>query len=392
MILHIDCNTFFASCEIATRPELKGKPVVVANVNEAGGGIILALNAQAKSLGLKRGNPVFQVKKRMEESGVVVCPADHHKYRQISSRIMQSVQEQDLVVDFLQYSVDEFFGQLPVEEPDEARHFIELIKNNIFEKTGIPVSCGYAQTYTLAKVATHFAKHFEGYHGVCVLMPENREKALGMLPISEVWGIGRQYRKLMIRLGIDTALDFARMPQGKVQQYFTTAGLNTYKELNGIPSVNLNRSSFQSSISQSRTFAFMIPDLPSLEQEIKKFSAECAHKLRSQNGTCGSITVFIATNRHRDDLLPYQNGVTLKLEHPVSDTPTIAQTALQALRRIFRPGYQYKQAGVILGNIHPQQGSQLDLFSVEEDEKKRRLSKVTDQINKQFGPGTVHFG
>lgn len=391
MFLHIDCNSYFASCEIATDPSLEGRPVVVANVNEAGGGIVLALNKEAKALGLKRGNPVFQVKRVLEESHVAVCRADHKKYRRISQQLMEAVRSQDLVLNFVQYSVDEFFGELPVDDAQAARHYIKLIKEHIEASTHIPVSCGYAPTYTLAKVATHYAKLYEGYKGICVMMPENREVALRKLPVSEVWGIGRQLRKRMMLLNVVTAWDFASMDPNRVKQEFNTQGVNTYRELNGQPCITIDRGGLQSSIMQSRTFGFMIDDREKLAAEVRKFASDCSIKLRAQKGECGSVSVFLATNRHRTDLAQYHNSASLKLTKRTSDSVALMKAAEQLLGQVYKPFFQYKQAGVVLADIRPEEGHQLDLFTVEVDEKRRKLMEVADRINEKFGSGTVEF-
>lgn len=391
MYIHIDCNSFFASCEIATRPELAEKPVVVANDNEAGGGIILALNAEAKALGLKRGNPVFQVRRLLEQNHVEVCHVDHKKYRSISKQIMDVVQRQAIVLDFVQYSVDEFFGTIPVDEPDEVRRYVQKVKDLITSETGIPVSCGCSQSYTLAKVATHYAKHYAGYHGICVLPPDKREKALRMLPIGDVWGVGRQNRKKLAQLGIGTAWDFAECDERKVESIFSVTGLRTYRELRGIPCIDLHRSELQRSISQSRTFAYMIEDRNELEAHIRSFAADCAVKLRAQHGVCAQVGVFVSTNRHRDDLPQYINGAMSKLVTPTADTPIIVKAAVSLFGTLFRNGYRYKQAGVTLANITEETGLQLDLFSAPEDEKRRKIMKITDEINAKFGLDKVHF-
>ena len=231
MIIHIDCNTFFASCEVAFKPELHGKPVAVANINEAGGGVILALTAEAKQLGLKRGMPVFQAKKLIQDNGVVLLPVNHDKYRKTSNKIMQLVVEQDIIQNFVQYSVDEFFGEIPVDNEDKVRHYVKKVKDLILKETDIPVSCGCSQTYTLAKVATWYSKHYNGYKGICVLSEANREKALARLSISDVWGIGRQSTKFLTQNGIATALDFTRMSEAYVRRTMKIVGLRTWQEL-----------------------------------------------------------------------------------------------------------------------------------------------------------------
>ena len=391
MYLHIDCNTFFASCEVATNPELAGKPVVVANDNENGGGIILALTPEAKALGLKRGIPMFQVRSLLKLNDVVVCQVDHKKYRRISHQIMEAVQQQEIVQDFIQYSVDEFFGTLPLDDPGEMRFYTKKVKDLIADSTGIPVSCGCSQSYTLAKVATHYAKRYKGYEGICVLMPENRQKALSMLEIADVWGIGRKYRKRLTDMGILSAYDFVCMDEKKVERLMSTPGVKTWRELNGIPSIDLHRPDRQRSISQSRTFAYMTDDIATLEHEIRTFTADCAAKLRKQGSVCRTITVFLSTNRHREDLDQYRNGETAKLPSPTSDTPSLTKAAVALLQKLFRKGFLYKQAGVILGDISEEEGMQLDLFTAPQDERKRKLMKIADEINKKFGDDTINF-
>ena len=260
-IIHIDCNAFFASCEVSLRPDLRGKPVVVANCNEAGGGVILALTKEAKALRLKRGDPVFKVKNVLNQHNVAVFPASHSKYSNISRQLMQAVREQDIVLNFTQYSVDEFFGALPLEDKDELKETASKVKAHIEQSTGIPVSCGLATTYTLAKVATWYAKHYNGYGGICVLPKEKVEVALKGMPITDLWGV------------------------------------RTWKELHGIPAINIDRLSRQKSIVHSHTFAFMTSDKTQLHTYIADYAMAAARKLRDQHYVCQGVSVFLCTNR-----------------------------------------------------------------------------------------------
>lgn len=392
MFIHIDCNSFFASCEVADNPALKGRPVIVANGNEAGGGVILALTSEAKSLGFKRGMPLFKVRQQIEQQDVVVCPADHKKYRRYSRSVMQAVQEQEIVLDFVQYSVDEFFGQLPVEDPQEVEFYTRKVKDRIFEAARIPVGCGCSSTYTLAKTATYFAKHFKAYGGVCVLTADKVERALSLLPVGDVWGIGRQNKAKLHQMGVVTALDFVRRDEREIERAFSTAGLHTYQELKGQPCIRLDRSDRQKSIMQSHTFAYMIADKDALAHEIRGFATRCCARLREQHGLCSNVTLFVATNRHHQDLLQYSNSASVKLPSPTSDTPTVIKVALTLLDTLFRAGYQYKQAGVVLGGISSEEGQQLDLFTAQEDERKHKLMVLTDSINHRFGEATISFG
>lgn len=392
MFLHIDCNAYFASCEVATRPELIGRPVVVASDDENGGGIVLALTAEAKALGIKRGIPLFQVRNLIKVNKVTVCPADHEKYRRISRQIMDAVQHQQIVLGFVQYSVDEFFGTLPSDDPDELRHYASAVKEMIFATTGIPVSCGLSQSYTLAKVATHYAKHYNGYGGICVLMPEKRERALSLLDVADIWGIGRRLRASLYADGIRTALQFAELDEQDIRNRFALPAQHTWHELHGIPCIDLQRPSKQRSISQSRTFAYMIDNYNALDQQMRTFVASCAAKLRQQGSVCRTVQVFLATNRHRKDLPQYCNGISINLTTPSADTPTLVTAALSGLHQVYKEGYLYKQAGVALTNISDEEGMQLDLFTAPDDERHRKLMRVADAINQKFGNNTVGFG
>ena len=391
MFIHIDCNSYFASCDIAADRALEGKPMVVANDNEAGGGIVLALNDEAKALGLRRGQPLFQVRALIRENGVQVCHADHGKYHTISASIMQAVQRQGLVVDFVQYSVDEFFGTMPLKEEAALRHYVGLVKQMIWDDMHIPVSCGCAASYTLAKTATYFAKHYTAYDGICVLPAAKRERALALLPIGEVWGIGRKSGRKMETLAVRTALDYVRLNEKTVRDFFGTGGWRTWRELQGLPAISLERPALQKSIAQSRTFAYMTTEKATLAKEITSYAQSCCATLRKQQSMARTVTLFLATNPHRADLPQYSNGASTKLRSPSDDSSIIIKAALSLLETLFRSGYQYKRAGVILSDITQAEGSQLDLFTAETQERRHRLMQVADAINHKFGNGAITF-
>ncbi|MBR1461860.1 MAG: Y-family DNA polymerase [Prevotella sp.] len=391
-ILHIDCNSFYASCEVAFRPELKGKPVVVANYNEAGGGIILALTKEAKALGLKRGNPIFQVKDVLEKNHVAIFPANLQKYVDISRRIVSVVQELDMVTGFHRYSVDEFFAEIPAyKDKTDTREYVGIIKEKIEHGTGIPVSCGIASTYTLAKVATWYAKRYAGYKGICVLEDANVEKALKGLPVADVWGVGWRSAPKMKQMGIHTAWDYHQRPKAFVQNRFHVTGVRTWMELHGQVSIDLTVPPKQQTIMHSRTFTYMVQQLEPLKDYIRDFAVAAARKLRDQHSVCRSVTVFANTNRHREDLDQYSNGFTIHLMEDTSDTTAIVKAAQQALEAIYLPYYQYKRAGVILGDIMSDEAVEQDLFASTGDEtrKHRRLMEATDHINVRYGMNKV---
>lgn len=412
MVVHIDCNSYFASCEIADRPHLNDSPVVVASSNENNGGIILALNGVAKKLGLKRGNPMFQVAANQQpmagesrgltftfHGATIYCfEVDHKKYHQISERIMQLVQEQDIVLNFVQYSVDEFFGEIPVENPDEMRHYVGMVKDLIEKETHIPVSCGCSLTYTLAKVATHYAKRYDGYQGICVLPAEKRRKALAQFPIEDVWGIGRKVYPKLQKMGYVSALAFADKRYDELAKAFNVTLLHTWQELNGVRAVHLEKRSSKQSIAHSRTLAHTSHDYKYLMSLLSSYVSIVAREMREQKSRCKQLTVFINTNRHREDLPQYENSITVQLPDYEDVTSELVRHAERAFKQIWRSGYEFKRLGVQLEKLISCQelASEKSLFEeLEADpkkEKQRRLQHAVDAINQLFEGEVVRLG
>ena len=394
MFIHLDCNNFFVSCELVSRPELKGTPVVVANDNGNNGGIILALNAEAKAVGLKRGNPLFQVSKIIENNHVTVIDVHHHLYHEVSRHIMDEVRQTEMVLDFVQYSVDEFFGEMPDDDPTRLRGYLQKLKDLILDRTGIPVSCGAGLSYTLAKTATWFAKHYHAYNGICIMPAEKREAALAKVPVKDVWGIGRRSIKKIEQAGVQTALDYSKRPEAWVNRLFGVTGVRTWKELNGIPAITLASHERQKSIMYSRTFAHMTSSKSVLLRELSNYASSATRKLREQQSLCQTVSLFLATNRHRADLAQYYADDTIKLTTATDDSTQIIHAVSLLLGRLFRENYQYKQAGVILGQLVHADAVQLDLFApnqVDETIKQKRLMQAIDGINKRFGSNQIHF-
>ena len=394
MYIHLDCNNFFVSCELVSRPELKGTPVVVANNNDNNGGIILALNQEAKAVGLKRGNPIFQVTKIIELHHVTVIDVHHQLYHDISHHIMDEVRKTEMVLNFIQYSVDEFFGEMPEDDPSQLREYLQTLKDLILRETDIPVSCGAGITYTLAKTATWFAKHYPAYKGICIMPADKREAALAQVPVKDVWGIGRRSIKTIDSQGVKTALEYTHLPEAWINRQFGVTGLRTWKELNGVPAITIASHERQKSIMYSRTFAHMTSSKIVLLRELSNYASSATRKLREQQSLCRTITLFLATNRHREDLPQYHADDTIKLGTATDDSALIIHAVTQLLDRLFRENYQYKQAGVILGQLQHSDAVQLDLFApnqAQKQAKRKRLMQAIDGINQRFGSNQIHF-
>ena len=260
----------------------------------------------------------------------------------------------------------------------------------------MPVSIGLAPNKTLAKMASHFAKKYRGYHHCCMIdTDEKRIKALKLYPIDEVWGIGRRYAARLEAFGVKTAYDFAQHNLSWVRATFHNIVIErTWRELNGEDCVPNEEMAKKKSICTSRSFNGMITDLDGLRTHVSNYAARCAEKLRRQGTVASIVGVFLNTNTFRDDLPQYWNFQEMRLLTPSSSTVTIVKTANELLQKLYRQGYHYKKAGVIVMGIGPNSSIQQDLFdtNAEQFEKMKRLDAVIDRINRVNGTETIVLG
>jgi DNA polymerase V len=258
------------------------------------------------------------------------------------------------------------------------------------------VSIGLAPTKTLAKMASHFAKKYPGYHHCCLIdSEEKRLKALKLYPIEEVWGIGRRYAARLKALGVNTAYDFAQHHGSWVRANFNNIVIcRTWQELNGTDAVPDEEMAKKKSICTSRSFNGMLTELDDIRTHVANYAARCAEKLRQQQTVASIVGVFVNTNMFREDLAQYWNFQETRLITSTSSTIPIVGAASDVLQSIYRPGYQYKKAGVIVMGIGPDSPIQQDLFDVnaEQIEKMRRLDEVIDRINRMHGSETIVIG
>ena len=383
----VDCNSFFCSVEKVFHPGLEGKPVCVLSNND---GCIVALTPEAKKLGLHRGDPIFKVQDIVRKHGVTIFSTNMQLYAAMSKRVTNILRKSIHHVE--NYSIDESFCDLQGYES----HFnlVELMRgvaDKIKLWTDIPVSVGIAPTKTLAKVANKFAKKYDGYRSVCMIdSEEKREKALSLFDLADVWGIGRQTFSKLTYLGVSTPLEFANKSESWVRSHFNKPGIQTWLELNGIPCIDTTEVLRNQSICTSRSFGEMVSDLASLKASVATFASSCANKLRGQNAGARTVTVFLSSNRFREDLQQYANSTTYTFITPTSDTLEITQAALAVLKEIYRPGILYKKSGVIVGDICDMSMLQMNLFDPVSNRKERAdLMKAIDELNHRYGLKTV---
>ncbi len=385
----VDCNSFFCSVEKVFHPGLKGKPVCVLSSND---GNIVALTPEAKALGLKRGDPVFKVKKIIQERGVKLFSTNMILYAAMSRRITSILRKSIEYVE--NYSIDESFCDLKgYEEHHDLGDFMRGISKKILLWTDVPVSVGVAPTKTLAKMGSHFAKKYKGYDTVCVIdTEEKRRKALEIFPLADVWNIGRSTHARLLSLGIRTPLDFADKPEEYVRRNFTLPGIKTWMELNGIPCIDTSERPKKESICISRSFGQMTGKLSSLREAVATYASGCANKLRGQKSVAGRVTVFLMTNRFRDDLPQYHNVGSYDFPVKTDDTLEITDAAFSVLDKLYRHGFLFKKAGVILDDIEDISSVNLNLFDpIDNRLQRHELMHVLDEMNQKYGRKMVRL-
>lgn len=383
----VDCNNFFVSCERAFQPELEGKPVVVLSNND---GCVVARSNESKAMGIKMGTPFFKIRDKVESGNLIVRSSNYSLYGDLSSRVMSILAEAVPKIEI--YSIDEAY--LCVDGIDKKKLEVlcpELVRR-IRKWVGIPVSIGIASTKTLAKVANHFAKKYPGYKGVCrIVTEEQRVKALKLTPIGDVWGIGRRVAPRLLSMGLTTAFDYVSMPQDWVYKNLGLGGLRVWNELNGKESVEEERDEARQSICTSRSFAETITDIQELSARVSDFAAKCAEKLRHDGTAAYCINTFLYTNRFREDKPQDFPDATIRLDMPASSTQEVVSAALKALKLIWKPGFEYKKAGVVVFDIVNRDERQLTLFETDSAKKEKQdvLSQVMDNVNVSSGQNVL---
>ena len=375
----VDCNNFFVSCERVFQPQLEGRAVVVLSNND---GCVVARSNESKAMGIKMGTPFFKVKHFVESGALEVRSSNYALYGDLSARVMSILAETVPHIEI--YSIDEAFLHLDGISREAVPGLCRDLVARIRRWVGIPVSIGVAPTKTLAKIASHFAKNYPGYKGVCMMDSDaKRLKALELTPIEDVWGVGRRLAPRMHASGIRTALDYVTRPESWVRSNFNIPGVRTWEELQGRACVEEDREERRKSICTSRSFADMISDEDELCLRVSDFAASCAHKLREEGSAAGEVTTFLYTNRFREDMRQYFPSATVRLAVAAYSTHEIVGAALRAFRTIYRPEYMYKKAGVIVNAIVPADAVQSSLFDNDEElrDRQERLSKVMDAVN-----------
>ncbi len=388
MFALIDCNSFYASCERVYQPWLGDVPVVVLSNND---GCVIARTREAKRLGIPMGAPYFQWRDQMREWGVVCFSSNYELYGQMSARVMTTLEEMFPRLEV--YSIDEAFADLTGLQSDLVEMGREA-RARVLLWTGIPVGVGIGPTKTLAKLANWAAKTWRKSEGVIDLRdPSRRDRLLQMTDVSEVWGVGRRLTARLQPLGIKTAWDLAQCDPASLRRQFSVVLEKTARELRGISCLQLEEAvPPRQMICSSKMFGARVRELPPIREAVVAYVSKAAEKMRAQGSLAGALQVAIRTGMHNPDQPRYANAINCPLPYPTDDTRVLAAAAIRGLDAIYRPGYAYSKAEVLLMDLRQRGEFTGDLFAAAPSPGANRLMAVIDRINAREGRGTVRLG
>lgn len=371
----IDANNFYASCETVFRPDLRGTPVVVLSNND---GCIIARSAEVKAMGIKMGVPYFKIKEELEKSGVVVFSSNYALYADMSARMMDTIAL--LTPRSEVYSIDECFVDTAGLDDLEARG--QLWRSTIQQWTGLTVGVGFGPTKTLAKLANYAAKKYPATGGVVDLSNRNRQiRLMKITPVSEVWGVGRRISAKLNDQGILTAYDLSRANQGAIRKFYSVVLSRTVAELNGESCLELEAvAPTKKQIVCSRSFGSKVTTQEALREAVANYTARAGEKLRREKQLCRGITVFVRGNPFADKSY-YANSSSHMIAEPTNDTRDLLAVATRLLARVYKPGEEYKKAGVMLFDFSDEKRGQLSLFRPPNLKQNDKLMKVIDRLN-----------
>ena len=380
----IDCNSFYASCERVFRPDLAKVPIVVLSNND---GCVIARSYDAKPF-VKMGEPYFQIKQKLRQHGIVAFSSNYALYGDMSERVMTLIES--LVPAVEVYSIDEAFADLTGIDGLDALG--RQIRSQVLRCTGIPVGVGIAPTKTLAKLANHTAKRLQAQTGGVVNICDQvkRDWVLRNTDVGEVWGVGRRMKTHLNALGINTAMDLARADAWSLRKNFSVVIEKTARELAGTPCLELDEPDPpKQEICCSRMFGKRLKELPPIKEAVATYMMRASEKLRAQKSLCKKIRVSIRTGMFNPEEAKYANGVIVDLPYPTDDVRLLTKAAVDALDRVFRPGFNYSKAEVLLLNLCQHGEYTDDLFAISQPAAATRVMTVLDQINGRWGRGTL---
>ncbi|WP_148249774.1 Y-family DNA polymerase [Raoultella terrigena] len=385
-----DVNSFYASCETVFRPDLKGRPVVVLSNND---GCVIARSPEAKPF-VKMGEPYFKQKDMFRRHGIIAFSSNYELYADMSNRVMTTLEELSPRCEI--YSIDEAFCDLTgVRNCRDLTDFGREIRETVLRRTHLTVGVGIAQTKTLAKLANHAAKQWQRQTGGVVDLSnlERQRKLMALLPVDEVWGVGRRISKKLESMGIKTVLQLADTDIRFIRKHFNVVLERTVRELRGEPCLGLEEfAPVKQEIVCSRSFGGRITEYHEMRQAICSYASRAAEKLRGEHQYCRFISAFVKTSPFALNEPYYGNSASVKLLTPTQDSRDIITAATKCLDAIWKGGHRYQKAGVMLSDFYSQGVAQLNLFDDNAPRKNSgKLMEVLDHLNAKNGRGSLYF-
>jgi len=382
----VDCNNFYASCERIFDPSLWGRPVIILSNND---GCVVARSQEAKEAGVPFAVPYFKIKDMIRAHNIAVFSSNYALYADISNRVMTTLHS--FSPDIEVYSIDEAFLLFR----NAGKNLEELggeIRRKIYRDIGVPVSVGIAPTKTLAKAASGYAKRNPHTGGVVFLHDkESVDEVLHNMSVVDIWGIGPAYAAKLKNRRVQSAMDFSILDEKWVRKNMTITGLRTLYEVRGYPCIEFEEApSPKKAILSSRSFGSPIKKLNQLRESLSMYTSRAAEKLRKQKCAAGAITVFVMTNRFRNDP-QYSRSLTMELPEATCDTSVLISSAMILLDKIFREGFSYKKAGVMLSDLVSEKNIQKNLFTHTTGKERDHLMKTVDLINNSYGSGKIFY-
>ncbi|MBD8562086.1 translesion error-prone DNA polymerase V subunit UmuC [Pseudomonas fluorescens] len=381
----IDWNSFYASCERVFRPDLAKTPIVVLSNND---GCVIARSYDAKPF-VKMGQPYFQIKDHLRRHGIVAFSSNYALYGDMSERVMTIIES--MVPALEVYSIDEAFADL-TGVPGDLSAFGRHMRSTLFKRTGIPVGVGIARTKTLAKLANHTAKRLLDITGGVVDLcdPFKRDWTLRNTNVEEVWGVGKRMKAHLEAMGISTAMDLAKADARMLRQKFSVVIEKTARELAGTPCLELGEADPpKQEICCSRMFGTRLMDIEPIKEAVATYTQRAAEKLRAQNSLCKKIRVSIRTGMFNPEEAKYANGALVELPYPTNDVRLMTKAATEAVNRLFRVGFKYSKAEVLLMDLRQPGEFTDDLFAHSQPVMADKVMSVLDEINGRWGKGVL---
>mgnify|MGYP001107064078 FL=1 len=379
----IDCNSFYVSCERLFNPKIRKLPVVVLSNND---GCIISRSNEAKALGIKMGEPYFKARNIIIKNNVQVFSSNYSLYGDISRRVMRTLKRFNSKIEV--YSIDEAFLDLSNFSDKEVKDVGKEIRNTVLQWTGIPTSIGIAETKTLSKVANHIAKKQKS--GVVSLVNiKDLDPILEKVEVRDIWGVGKQLSKFYIKNGIYNAKQLKNASNTWIKKTKNVLSSRTAMELRGVPCIEIEtKQAKRKSCCVSRSFGKKVEKLRELKESVTSYCLNAAEKIRSESLVCKSITVFIRTSPFQNKGIFYSNSKTIDFPIATNNSIEIVKNALTGLDLIYKDGFKYQKAGIILSGLSDSEKGN-SLFKSTKDERIKNLMQSIDNTNYRYGRSTI---